>query len=616
MKAANPILEKNLQVLRDRGQVELVDTLAAFALSGRVTSDVAMNGQPTLRISEHMLHSAYDPDREAASLAKKLFADINPDCPVVIIGSGMGYVVKHLAPRMRNGRIILVEVVPEVMAVAMRSGDMTEPLMNCEVTTGKTISALVENVEALLGTDRPNAQVVVLPAIREAASHEVDSFVRAMKSGSVKGPKTKHLRILLVGPVYGGSLPVASYTHRALQKIGHTVDWLDFSPLHKSVQFFDGLTRDDNHRMALQGQYTHLMAQAVLARAQAFQPQIVLFMAQSPGTPDVVEELRKAGVVTAFWFVEDGALFPYGLRMAPHYDVFFHIQDDEFAQQLHAAGARNIHYLPLAADPEIHRPLELNDEEQAEFGSDLSHVGAGYPNRRKFFPSLLDFDFKLWGNNWEQPGALARIVQRSGERISTDDSVKIFNATKINLNLHSAMHVDGVNPDGDFVNPRTFELAACGAFQLVDERRLLNRIFQVGKEIITFSDLKDCREKINYYLAHPEEAKAIAMAARQVVLSQHTYVHRMHEALAVIQKTCTIPESSLKENSVEALIEGAGNDRELVELFERMGEQGEELTLESIAKRIRHEQGELNETESIFLLMDEFYSWAREKGVA
>lgn len=32
------------------------------------------------------------------------------------------------------------------------------------------------------------------------------------------------------------------------------------------------------------------------------------------------------------------------------------------------------------------------------------------------------------------------------------------------------MERDGVEPYGDFVNPRTFESAACGAFQLVDSR--------------------------------------------------------------------------------------------------------------------------------------------------
>ena len=39
----------------------------------------------------------------------------------------------------------------------------------------------------------------------------------------------------------------------------------------------------------------------------------------------------------------------------------------------------------------------------------------------------------------------------------------------INLNLHSAMQGRGVNREGDFVNPRTFEVAATGAFQVVDD---------------------------------------------------------------------------------------------------------------------------------------------------
>ncbi|MFH0882770.1 MAG: glycosyltransferase [bacterium] len=615
MTLANPILEKNLAVLRKRGQVHLVDTLASFAISDRVEASLARNGQPTLKLNGQAIHSVYNPDREASTLAEKLFSGLDPEKPVVLVGGGFGYIVQHAKNRLKNARIVLVEPVPDVLAMIVHTSDVTELLTACEVASGKTIPALVESVRSILGDDAKDAQIVVLPASREAAPHEVDAFVRAMQPNEATGSHTGNLRILLVGPVYGGSLPITGYVHNALKKLGHTVEWLDFSPLHSSVQFFDGLTSDSGHRIALQGQYTHLMAQAVLARAQVFQPQIVFFMAQSPGTPDVLNELRKAGIPTAIWFVEDGQLFDYGVKMAPHYDVFFHIQDDSFADRLANAGARHIHYLPLAADPDVHRPLELTSEEKAEFGSDLSHVGAGYPNRRKFFPALLDYDFKLWGSDWDQPGPLGRILQRNGARVSTEDSVKIFNASRINLNLHSATHIDGVNPDGDFINPRTFELAACGAFQLVDQRLLLNRVFTHGKEIITFSNLRDCREKIDYYLNHPDEAKTVAEAARKVVLTQHTYVHRMREAIGMILDTCHVPESRVKENTVAALVEEAGDDVELVNLFKRMGQPEDELTLQNLAERIRHEEGELNETEAIFLLMDEFHSWAKEKGV-
>src|SRR5207244_1404466 len=110
--------------------------------------------------------------------------------------------------------------------------------------------------------------------------------------------------------------------------------------------------------------------------------------------------------------------------------------------------------------------------ERAELGAPVGFVGAGYRNRRIAFRPLLDLGLKIWGTEWGGAGQVEAAVQRDGARISTEDTVRIFNATRVNLNLHSSTYVDGVEPRGDFVNPRTFELAAAGAFQLVDRRAL------------------------------------------------------------------------------------------------------------------------------------------------
>ncbi len=615
MNGSDGILERNLAVLRKRGQGDLANALAALPVSERVQASIARSGDPTLKVNGQNIHSPYDPKREAAALAEKLLGGIDPAKPVLFVGGGCGYVLEQGKDCLQNTQIVLAEPVPEVLAAAIRSRDMSEIFSLANLAFGDSIPSLADNIRSLLGDRAEQAQVVVLPSARSSAPREVDALLSAL-STKTGNADLGNLRILLVGPVYGGSLPVTRYVHSALKKLGHTVEWLDFSPLHESVRFFDGITRKQEHRKALQGQYTHLMAQTVLARAELFQPQIVFFMAQSPGAPNVLEELRNAGIPTAFWFVEDGKLFDYGMKMAPYYDVFFHIQGASFTEQLKQAGARHVHYLPLAADPDVHKPLQLTDDEQAEYGSDISHVGAGYPNRRRFFPSLLDFNFKLWGSDWEQPGPLGKVLQRGGERISTEDTVKIFNASKVNLNLHSSTFTDGVNPDGDFVNPRTFELAACGAFQLVDERSLLPSLFSVDSEMVTFLGVWDCREKIAHYLEHPEEAKAIADAARNRVLQQHTYAHRMQEALSVIAAACPIPENRVMRNTVASLVAQAGKNRELAEIFGQMGQPEDELTLSEIADTIRHGQGKMNESEALLLLMDEFHTWAKEKGVA
>jgi spore maturation protein CgeB len=124
------------------------------------------------------------------------------------------------------------------------------------------------------------------------------------------------------------------------------------------------------------------------------------------------------------------------------------------------------------------------------------------------------------------------VLQRNGARIDTDICQKIFNASAVNLNLHSWGGA-GFDPDGDFVNPRTFELAACGAFQLTDRRALMPALF-TESEVATVSSPDDLPGEITRWLREPEGRVAMAAHARRRVLAEHTYPHRMRELLSQI----------------------------------------------------------------------------------
>ena len=230
------------------------------------------------------------------------------------------------------------------------------------------------------------------------------------------------------------------------------------------------------------------------------------------------------------WFVEDHNVFQYWRAYAPLYDVFAIIQKQPFMDLLAAAGQKNFLYLPLAAQPDFHVPTDLTPEERREYGADLGFLGAGYPNRRLAFRPLAGRDLKIWGSDWDGEGLLAAHVQRGGARIGEEESVKIYNATRVNLNLHSSLQTTELVSRGDFVNPRTFELAAMNAFQLLDERSLLPELF-APDELATFASIEEFYAKIDYFLAHPDERAAYTARARARVLRDHTYSHRMQTLL-------------------------------------------------------------------------------------
>jgi spore maturation protein CgeB len=154
------------------------------------------------------------------------------------------------------------------------------------------------------------------------------------------------------------------------------------------------------------------------------------------------------------------------------------------------------------------------------------------------FQGLLDFDVKIWGSDWNLNSPLGPFIQKQGARISEEEAVKIFNASRINFNLHSSPYHLGINPEGDYVNPRTFDLAAAGAFQLVDVRGQLPEFFMPEEEVATFQTLAEARVKIDHYLAHEEDRRRVAEKGRERCLRDHTYCVRLTQALEIIEDIC------------------------------------------------------------------------------
>jgi len=56
------------------------------------------------------------------------------------------------------------------------------------------------------------------------------------------------LKILFIGPVYGGSLPPANYTASTLKNMGHEVEFLDFSIFKDAYFKTDHITRDNGQK--------------------------------------------------------------------------------------------------------------------------------------------------------------------------------------------------------------------------------------------------------------------------------------------------------------------------------------------------------------------------------
>ncbi len=410
------------------------------------------------------------------------------------------------------------------------------------------------------------------------------------------------LRIFVVLPMYGGSLPIGRYCIKALEEMGHRVCVFEAPVLYNAYAALKKLELSPSQMAQIEEGFLQLVTQALLMQITSFNPDFLLALAQAPMGVHILQKLKQAKIKTAMWFVEDFRLFQYWKALAPLYDIFAVIQKEPFITELNKIGQNNVLYLPLAAQPGIHEKINLSEKDTMEYGSEIGFLGAGYPNRRLAFRPLANKDFKIWGSDWDNEEILKNNIQRNGERISEQESVRIYNATKININLHSSIHTDKLVSGGDFVNPRTFELAAIGAFQLVDERQLLGELFEKD-EVATFNSIHDLYSKIDYFLQHEDERQKYIAKSRKRILQDHTYQKRMEKLLEFSEERLGKFAPSMQDDFLDKFDMPIKEDIKI--LIDKL-DIGNSNAFEDVIERLRKFNGKLNEVEMALLFLDEF----------
>jgi len=588
--------EKNLKVLQ-KVAPDLAAALAATVIPEDHLALPSRSGPPYLQVGKQRLTSSYDPVKEGQDWVQALEGET--DGSLIVFGLGLGY---HILPLLAQDRPLwVVEPSAAVARLALEHQDLTPLLEKNGLRLGADFTGLPRNARLVEHT--PTRRLHPGPHRR---------LVRFLAG---EDTELGALRILVVGPLYGGSHPIARYTARGFRELGHETEFLDFAPFYAGYQSLAGVTKDQRAEHKLKQELLHLLGETIIARVRDFKPDLVFALAQAPVAPPLLKALKAEVPLVAYWFVEDFQVLTYWQELAPEVDVFFTLQKEPFFSELKRRGVKNYACLPLAADLEAYHPLELTPEEKRRFGAAVSFVGAGYYNRHQFFQGLTDFDFKIWGSEWVLNSPLGSCIQNQAARVSEEDSNKIFNATRVNLNLHSSPFHAGINPQGDYLNPRVFDLAACGAFQLVDWRAQLPEFFALDKELATFTSLAEAREKILYYLAHEDERRCLAAAARERVLKEHTYARRLAGALEIIQDLHpgALPHRRPQESAAAPVQVCFPADHPVQALLDRLPE-GTPPDLEGLVSRIKESDEPLTESEAILWFLHEFRRGMQGRG--
>ncbi|MFH1387066.1 MAG: glycosyltransferase [bacterium] len=247
----------------------------------------------------------------------------------------------------------------------------------------------------------------------------------------------------------------------------------------------------------------------------------------------LIEIRRKIKIPIVAWVADDPFPFYDSTKCLLHYDHIFACETS-CIPQIKLFTDRLVTYLPNGVDPDIFKPVELSEKEKRMYDCDINFVGTVNANstgvglfRAKVLEYLTDHKVKIWGNfDWQKLLAVFPALAGSlqGGILPFGEANKAYNAARIIMNIHHPFLKTGTGP-------RVFEVAAAGGFQLADKKDVIEQHFELGKEMVCFESGEELKELVKYYLNRPEERREIAGRARQRVLREHTWEHRLAKIL-------------------------------------------------------------------------------------
>lgn len=352
------------------------------------------------------------------------------------------------------------------------------------------------------------------------------------------------MRILTVGDQWQGG--ITSFFIKAFTECGHEVqlvsapnaaDWARKTVLSSRLL---GIARIEEYVI---NDLWQKFNRHVRDRASVLHPDIFFAVNESYLFPETLSFLKRDLSTTLICWVADN---PFGWRFRcfpanlPLYTHIFVAEPIWIPHIQMVAKPAVLEVLHCAAAIDIFQPVEVSEDVRKRFNSPISFVGSSYSTRHRgivegfyrcaILESVADLGLKLWGDvGWQHYFSYYPKLRRcwQGRGTSLEETNILNQASDIVLNIS--------NPQL-FSAPqlRTFEIPASGGFQIADRLSEIDKLFP-GKEIVQFSSFGELKEKITYYLSHPDERKDLAERARKLVLEKHTFRHRVETMLQCIK---------------------------------------------------------------------------------
>jgi len=341
------------------------------------------------------------------------------------------------------------------------------------------------------------------------------------------------MRILYLG----STEPTACSTFyaQALKKLGHEV--ICFDPrFFKTSSFWSSYwirwrkhplkqTISDARDTILQLCKTHRI-QLVLNLAENFISSETLSALKAlPEPPKLIYHSHDNNFI-------DGILKPIDFfESLALYDCVFTTKSQNL-QRYRMLGQPLSFYVPSAYEPSIHRPISNSESRLKNQNFAVSFVGT-YDRSRDRFLNAIGWDhLYVWGDRWNKfDGFKAHQAHIHPRAVYLSDFADVMSHSEIALGLLREEAFDRHTQ-------RTFEIPACGAFQIAPRNDEILSFFKEDEEIVCFSSIEELKDKVTFYLSHPDTRKTIAIKGHEkVIRSGHTYEDRVKTMLEKLSLT-------------------------------------------------------------------------------
>ena len=299
----------------------------------------------------------------------------------------------------------------------------------------------------------------------------------------------------------------------ALERLGHEVVVIDNRANPYLIR--NPLLHRMLYRLAM-GPHAGRLNRDVLALAERERPDIFWAEKQLLLTPGTLKRLAALGIATVSYMIDN----PFGprkdpgwrryLQCIPFYDL--HVQQrDSSLGEYKARGAKDVMKVLIGYEPTLHfpRPEPLAD---AERDREVSFIGAAYDNRAETLTALSEAGVPLTisgkASVWKRvlPAAVYSKTYRAGELLGDAYREAIWRS-KINLSFLTKSNLDEVTQ-------KTFEIAGCGEFLMVERSPGHLARFKEDEEAVFFSDAEELLAKVRLYLPDEAARRRIAAAGR------------------------------------------------------------------------------------------------------